>query len=156
MSDEKKNSGRADISEDEVVARIVSDPNNPDVKRVTGFALGKSSRDGYWRLYLNVDLSHYLEFEKSATLHAKQFREGRTVVWLKSGTRVIETKARSAPVDFLEGEISRGFARGFSGVSMVMNAADCPGSGCAHCTASCSSLPGGGGDSSTIGYTCGC
>lgn len=147
----------SEVCEDEIASRVVPDPDNPSVRRLTGFLLGRSNKDGYWRLYMNVDFDHYVEFEKKATLHAEQFREGRTVVWLKPDTKVRETKARSAPIEFLQGDISRGFARGVSGMVGPVFAADCPGSGCAHCTAACSSLPGTPGDNpNTVGYTCGC
>lgn len=153
MADQKDERPSNSTEASDLADRLVPDPSDPDVRRLTGFLLGKSNRDGYWRLYLTVDLNHYLEFRQEDTLHAEEFRPTRTVVWLRSDARVHETKTRSAPVDFLQGDIRRGFLRGVSGApQMLLNAAECPMSGCGHCTASCSHLPGG----DTIGYTCGC
>jgi len=114
--------------------------------------MGNSSREGHWRLYLDIDLTKYLEFRKEDTLHAEQFRPGRTVVWLKRGTKIHEVQTRTGSIEFLQGEIRRGFFRGVPGLGTMMAMGACQ-SGCAHCTASCT-YPGPGGD--TIGYTCGC
>jgi hypothetical protein len=142
------------LKPDELIERLIPDPSNPDVKRITGFLMGNSDREGYWRLYLTVNLNHYIEFRKEETLYAHQFRPGRTVIWIKPGSRIHEMKARSAPVEFLQGQVRRGFLRGVSGITQVMDLeAGCPGSGCAHCSVACSQLPGG---EDTIGYTCGC
>ena len=164
---------------DETVERIIEDPGNPDVRRLSGFLLGKSDRDGYWRLYLTVDLNHYLEFRKEDTLHAQQFRPARTVVWLKPEARVTEKLTKSTRVEFLRGnlmgEYIRRHGRSFvgmvgSGLKMMADPTDmiectngscpthafgCPGSGCAEaCSAGCT--PGYGCGGETIGYTCGC
>jgi hypothetical protein len=159
---------------DEIVDRIVEDPGNPEVRRLTGFLLGKSDREGYWRLYLTVDLNHYLEFRKEDTLHAQQFRQGRTVVWLKPEARVTEKLTKSTTVEFLRGNMMGDYIRrhgasfvGMVGSGLKMMAGEtngscptpafgCDGSGCAHggCSAGCTPGYGCGGD--TIGYTCGC
>jgi hypothetical protein len=138
---------------DPLIDRLVPDPGNPRVKRLTGFMMGRSQLEDHWRLYLSVNLDHYIDFKKEDTLDAHQFRPARVVVWLKAGARVSETKTSSVPVEFLQGEIRRGFLRGTSGLPRIFaDSAGCPGSGCAHCSVACSNLPGG----DTVGYTCGC
>lgn len=133
----------------------VPDLSNPDIKKLSGFVLGRSDREDYYRLYITTNLNHYIEFRKEDTVHAHQLHSDRTLVWVKPGTKIYETVSQSAPVEFLQGQIRRGFLRGTSGLTnMLLMAADCPGSGCAHCTAACSSLPGGGGPDT--GFTCGC
>ena len=152
---------------DETVERIIEDPGNPDVRRLTGFLLGKSDRDGYWRLYLTVDLNHYLEFRKEDTLHAQQFRPARTVVWLKPEARVTEKLTKSTKVEFLRGHLMGDYIRrhgrsfvGMVGSGLKMMAGDTngscptPGFGCDDSGCGCNGEAGGGGD--TIGYTCGC
>jgi hypothetical protein len=117
--------------------------------------LGRSDDDRKYRLYLTSALNHYVEFDKSDTIHAQKLSEQRTVVWLKAASRVRETKSKSMPIEFLQGQIRRGFLRGSQNAAGIVMSADCPSSGCAHCTASCSSLPGGGGGD-TAGFTCNC
>ena len=63
MADTPKTSG-ADF-----VRSIVTDPANvPDVMRLQGYA-GASSEAGHERLYLNADLSAYVEIPKDAVVH---------------------------------------------------------------------------------------
>lgn len=123
-------------------------------KSLRGFTLGKSPKDELWRLYLNADLTHYVEFAREDAIHAEELKPGQTVVWLNRGARVTETTSRSLPVEFLQGQVRTGFLRGLSGLTgvMALDAEGCPCSGCAHCTTSCSSLPGG----SSVGLSCGC
>jgi len=112
------------IHPDPLTDRLVPDPNNPNVTQLTGFLLGKSNIEDRWRLYMSADLNHYIEFQKDDLIDAHQFRPSRTVVWLKPGARAYETKTRLAPVEFLQGEIRRGFLRGMMGVPRIF--ADMP------------------------------
>lgn len=123
-------------------------------KSLRGFTLGKSPQDDLWRLYLNGDLTHYVEFAREDAIHAEEIEPGQTMVWLNRGARVTETTSRSLPVEFLQGQVRTGFLRGLSGLTgvMALDSEGCPCSGCAHCTTSCSSLPGG----SSVGLSCGC
>lgn len=46
MADSKEESKkRGEIKPDEIIDRLVTDPDNPNVKRVVGLFLGKSSRE---------------------------------------------------------------------------------------------------------------
>lgn len=153
MAEKDKKSGNYE----DVVEQWVPDPGNPDVKRLTGFALGRSDRADRYRLYLSSNLDHYVEFKKDDTVHAQRATAERTHVWVRPEARIHETRARSLSADFLQGEIRRGFLRGVGELTrgIMLMTSDCPRSGCAHCTASCSSLPGDPGGGST-GFTCGC
>jgi hypothetical protein len=148
-----------DIEPDEISERVVRDPSRTDQKILRGFALGRSTSDDQWRLYLNAELTHYLEFDKRATLHAKEVRPGETVVWIQPDTQVRETSTRNIPVEFLRGEIQRGFLRGVSGINRIMALSSeypgCEASGCGCGTQECTKPgPGPGGD--TVGLSCGC
>lgn len=163
MADKNPKEERKGVTPDEILERIVPDPANPDIKRLTGFLLGKSDRENYWRLYLTVDLNHFIEFRKEDTIHAQQFRPSRTVVWVKPDARITETKNESGTVDFLRGNmLSKFLGRRLGGFSSLvgspMRLMEADGSGCAHMGCSVGCTPGygcpGGGD--TTGYTCGC
>lgn len=97
------------LTPDEIVGRIVDDPSNVTARTLYGAFLGNSSREGYWRLYLNSRLDRYLEFRKEDTLDAQRQSTGRITVWVKSGTRVQTTKTTSVPVEMLQGPIQSGF-----------------------------------------------
>jgi hypothetical protein len=150
-----------DLGEDpELVDRLVPDPANPDVRRLRGFLIGKSNREGYLRLYVNTDLTHYLEFPESDTVHAKQVRGNQTIVWVRPQTRIQIVKTDSISVELLRGNIIRDqLTRTVgSGFRMMARAAGADGSGCAHagCSAGCTPGYGCGGTDDTYGYTCAC
>ncbi|MEU9851750.1 hypothetical protein [Streptomyces sp. NPDC047974] len=125
-----------------------------DVRTLTGFALGRSTGEGRWRLYLNAELTHFVECDRADVVHAEETRPGHTIVWVRRDARITESTSRTLPVEFLQGEVRTGFLRGLSGLTGVraLAAEGCPCSGCAHCTQSCSSLPGG----DSVGLSCGC
>ena len=98
------------IQPDDWVGKVVPDPENPDVRRVVGFGLGESDRPAYWRLYLNSDLTEYLEFRKEDCLHAKQLESGGyTVAWLKPDAKIAHTRTQEAALEFLRGDIRSRF-----------------------------------------------
>ena len=74
--------------EAEFVRRIVSDPRNvPDVMRLYGYH-GASSEEGHDRLYLNLDLSIYVEVPQAGILYSmevprEQDPNGAVVVWVR-------------------------------------------------------------------------
>jgi len=91
--------------QDDLIDRLVQDPNNPRVKKLVGFRMGKSNQEEYWRLYLTDDLNHFLDFRKEDTLHAEQVSSTKTLVWLNPNAEVKESIVRSGRVDFLRGTI---------------------------------------------------
>jgi hypothetical protein len=93
---------------------LVTDPANvPAMVVLSGF-LGKSSLEGYQRLYLNIALSEYYEIPSSSILHSMKHPLtssplGETTLWAKqdvelirNGVSCVETRAR-----FFEGPIQQ-------------------------------------------------
>jgi hypothetical protein len=95
---------RKEIKADEIVARLIPDPANPRVTRLTGLYLGNSAREDHWRLYLTNTFNHYFEFRKDDTLDAERPASGGVIVWLKHGAKVEETITKAVPESFLRGE----------------------------------------------------
>jgi hypothetical protein len=70
VTEQEEGSGR--LHEDGLIQRLVPDPVAiPDARVLLGF-LGKSTREGCWRLYLSVDLDEYLEVPEDAIFHQQQ------------------------------------------------------------------------------------
>lgn len=89
------------------VAQVVKDPNSPaDAVMLTGF-LGASPAEGSTRLYLNVDLSEYVDLPDEAILHAERSGEespiAPTYVWVRKD--VAFAGAQSAGAEFLQGSL---------------------------------------------------
>jgi hypothetical protein len=103
-----------DFKYDDFVSRIVSDPNNPpDALLLTGY-LGKSSDQGYIRLYLDEELSDYVELPESGVLYAQEMSKedsplGGSYVWIQRNAQVIQGPVgpNRMTASFLSGRIQR-------------------------------------------------
>jgi hypothetical protein len=114
---------RKPLVEESLIANLVPDPADvPDVKVHVGF-LGKSSREGYWRLYMSPQMNDFIEVREEDIVHAKQFDAahspwGGTVTWIRADAKLTRTKtgARDIQTDFLRGGITRSRLPGVSDV----------------------------------------
>jgi hypothetical protein len=103
--------GKKEIETDELLERLERERAGGSVIKLVGRFLGNSDREGYYRLYLTDQLDRYFEFPKDATLDAERFPSERVIVWLASGTRVVETFTHDVPEDFLRGALQSDNAR---------------------------------------------
>jgi hypothetical protein len=56
---------------DPLVEKLVPDPCQPSTPTVALLGLlGRSSREGYWRLYFSSGLKRYAEFKEEDVLHS--------------------------------------------------------------------------------------
>ena len=81
--------------------------------------LGKSARDGYWRLYLSPDLGDFVDIPEDAIIHREQLdRErstlGGTIIWIRREANIVHTRieSREAQAEFLQGGITAAYFRG--------------------------------------------
>ena len=74
------------------VAKIVSDPASPpDTVIVAGY-LGKSPHEGYERLYLTPNLSHWIDIPKDDVLHQAPVPGdplNAAYVWVQAGSHIL-------------------------------------------------------------------
>ncbi len=113
MEKEKQPYDAPRLQPDALIERLIPEASQiPDVKVLVGF-LGKSIREGYWRLYLTITLDEYVEFAEVDVVHSHAFesdesRLGGTMVWVQRGANLQYTRSvsREAQADFLQGTIS--------------------------------------------------
>ncbi len=113
----KENAGRweRDIKEDPLVAALVPDPAKLPVNAAVlrGF-VGKSLTEGSWRLYLDAELTEYVEIPEAKILYAREFPDGGgTAVWVP-GTLTLDrvrVAATQIQAEFLSGAITAGGLR---------------------------------------------
>ncbi len=118
MADQEDANGPKN-KQDALVEKLVPDPAQiPDVTVLIGF-LGKSSRTGYWRLYLNPQLNHYVEGAEEDLAHSETLVTERnplcgTMIWVRRNAVLQHTRtiSRQAQAEFLEGDITRSFLAG--------------------------------------------
>jgi hypothetical protein len=110
----KKKALGHDLVPDTIIDKLVPDPSNlTQTKRRVGW-LGKSTREGYARLYLNLSLSSYAEFRKEDVIHtvplaSEQRPLGGTVVFLRQDADILHTRTTfgERQAEWLAGDIMR-------------------------------------------------
>src|SRR5581483_7532414 len=98
------------------IDKIVKDPNNPpDTLLLQGY-LGASSEEGHTRLYLDPNLSDYVEIPSDAILHTVEIPKdqsplGGNYVWINRDAEVTHGKVGSdrKKAKFLDGRIQQDF-----------------------------------------------
>lgn len=104
------------LNEDEIIENLVPNPSQvPNVRVLAGF-LGKSSREGYWRLYSTAQLNEYVEIREADIVHyqrlsSEQSSLGGTLIWVKRDAELQHTRTTSgqAQASFFQGDISARF-----------------------------------------------
>ena len=90
---------------DQLVESLVPDPSQPPTTTVslTGL-LGRSAKEGYWRLYFSSTLERYAEFKEEDVLHSVKIPRlldppfaglQATTVWLRHDAEVEYTRTES-------------------------------------------------------------
>ena len=110
MAKENAERWERDLKEDPLVAALVPDPAKLPVNAAVlrGF-VGKSLKEGSWRLYLDAELSEYVEIPESEILYARELPDGGgTAVWVP-GTLTLDrvrVAATQIQAEFLSGTIA--------------------------------------------------
>jgi hypothetical protein len=136
--------------EAEFVRRIVTDPRNvPDVMRLYGY-LGASSEENHDRLYLNPDLSQYVEVPRNAILHRmevprEQDSNGAVVLWVRRDAALVYKSAPAAQAlaNYFAGAIAGAAAGATEAAATRFTVGPClaPTLLLAQCTWACLTLP---------------
>lgn len=100
---------------DDFVAKIVTDPKNPPTTLLLKGFIGASSEEGYIRLYLDNELSDYVEIPETAILYSQEIPKekspiGGSYIWIQRDASVIHgaVVADRPKASFLEGRIMGG------------------------------------------------
>lgn len=118
------------LKQDALVESLVPDPANvPGTKLLVGF-LGRSTRAGYWRVYLTPMLNSYVELSEEDVVHSQQMADdeinmGTTALWIKKDAELQYTRTEplTAQAQFLQGAITTGFLEK-TGVEGITRARD--------------------------------
>ncbi|MGO9781823.1 MAG: hypothetical protein ACLPKE_36245 [Streptosporangiaceae bacterium] len=110
MATENAGHRERDLNEDPLVAALVPDPAQLPVNAAVlrGF-IGKSLDEGSWRLYLDAELTEYVEIPKAEILYARELPDGGgTAVWVPGTLRLdrVRVAATQIQAEFLSGAIA--------------------------------------------------
>ena len=97
---------------DDFVSKIVTDAKNPPHTLLLKGYVGASSEEGHIRLYLDSELSDYVEIPEAAILHSQEMPKdkssiGGSYVWIQRNAKVIHGPVVNdrPKASFLEGRI---------------------------------------------------
>jgi hypothetical protein len=114
MTTRKGQDSDSSLEQDPVVEKLVPDPGEPPKLKVLIGLLGRSPREGYWRLYVTAYLNDYFEFRGDEVVHHQRLEPnqsplGGTVVWVRATAEILRTSSTPAVTaqEFLQGEIAR-------------------------------------------------
>jgi hypothetical protein len=104
---------------DDLAAELVPDPTKlPDLVVLRGY-LGKSTRAGFSRLYVDLSFSEFVEVADEHVLARRSLAAtedplGATVLWIERNATLLRTRVCSAEehAGFLRGEITASALRG--------------------------------------------
>ena len=105
-----------ELKQDGLIEKLVPDPATPPDAMVLSGLVGRSTKAGYWRLYLTPQLNDYVEFSEKDVLHHQQFPPalsplGGTLIWIKGDAKLqhTQTTIQQAQGQFLQGNIAAKF-----------------------------------------------
>jgi hypothetical protein len=109
-------SPKQDRREEKLIQDLVPDPAQvPEARMLLGM-LGRSSREGFLRLYLTTELKDYVEIDDSEVLLTRSLMTpenplGGTAVWVRADANIEVTRRASEDSEeaFLTGEITARF-----------------------------------------------
>ena len=116
--------GRRAAAAADFVSKIVKDPKQPPNTLLLKGYLGASSEEGHTRLYLDPQLSDYVEIPDDAILHTQEIADeqsplGGSYVWIQRDAEIVHGSVGSnrLKAKFLEGRIYQEYMKGaqFSG-----------------------------------------
>ena len=102
--------GGPNLEQHPLVEALVPDPSQgpPNATVLRGF-LGKSTREGAWRLYLTAALDEYVEINEADILHSRPLSDDEgTLVWVPKGLQLqhIRTQSQQVQADMLSGSLT--------------------------------------------------
>jgi hypothetical protein len=92
---------------DQLVDSLVPDPSQPPTPTVSLLGLlGRSAKEGYWRLYFSTSLKRYAEFKEEDVLHSVKVPRAQppflgmeaTRVWIRADAEIEYTRTESRRV----------------------------------------------------------
>lgn len=113
MSNEKSTKPGDTLVQDSVVDKLIPDPAQSSNFAVVSGWLGRSDREGKWRLYVSPTLNEYVEFSSEDVCHHEPLDQAsavaRTIVWLKAAAEMVLVQSAPAATqrEYLQGNITR-------------------------------------------------
>jgi hypothetical protein len=110
------------LTDDELIRKLVPDPSSPDVSVLVGTLIGRGTDAKTLRLYTTLQLNQFVEIPADRILGVKRFPMGQIAVWIPGDLNVRVTTTNSLSGEFLRGSIQAGYGRAGGGVASLISA----------------------------------
>jgi hypothetical protein len=113
-SNRQSKNKRGGLEQHPLVGKLIPDPDQPAEARVLSGFVGTSTREGHVRLYLNLELSSYVEIAEDDVLHAEAPSPddpmGMSVLWVRRGAPMASTQLmpEQTQAELLTGMLTEG------------------------------------------------
>ncbi len=122
MSEEEHRDDWKDLVDDDLIRRLIPDPDNPNVNVLTGVLVGRGRDQKTLRVYTTLQLNQFVEVPIDRILGVKRFPMGQVAVWIPGDLDVQVTTTNTLSGDFLKGSIQAAHGPSTGGVSGLVSA----------------------------------
>lgn len=122
MADSEQRDDWEDLTDDELIKKLVPDPESPDVNVLVGVLIGRGSDQKTLRVYTTLQLNQFVEVPADRILGVKRFPMGQIVVWIPSDLDVQVTTTTKLSGEFLKGSIQSRYGGAGGGATGLVSA----------------------------------
>jgi hypothetical protein len=105
MTEEGRRDDWKDLADDELIGRLLPDPDSPNVNVLMGMLIGRGTDDSTLRVYTTLQLNQFVEVPADRILGVKRFPMGQVAVWIPGDLDVQVTTTKTLSGEFLKGNI---------------------------------------------------
>jgi hypothetical protein len=122
MSEEGRMDDWKDLADDELVERLLPDPDSPNVNVLMGMLIGRGRDDSTLRVYTTLQLDQFIEVPADRILGVKRLPTGQIAVWIPGDLDVRVTTTSTLSGEFLKGSIQAAHGHSGGGLGNLVSA----------------------------------
>jgi hypothetical protein len=122
MSEEGRMDDWKDLADDELLKRLLPDPDSPNVNVLMGMLIGRGRDDSTLRVYTTLQLNQFVEVPADRILGVKHLPMGQIAVWIPGDLDVRVTTTSTLSGEFLSGSIQAAHGRAGGGLGNLVSA----------------------------------
>lgn len=111
-----------DLADDELIKRLLPDPDSPNVNVLMGMLIGRGRDDSTLRVYTTLQLNQFIEVPADRILGVKRLPMGQIAVWIPGDLDVRVTTTSTLSGEFLRGSIQAAHGRAGGGLGNLVSA----------------------------------
>jgi hypothetical protein len=122
MSEERRMDDWKDVVDEELIKRLLPDPDSPNVNVLMGMLIGRGRDDSTLRVYTTLQLDQFIEVPADRILGVKRLPMGQIAVWIPGDLDVRVTTTSTLSGEFLKGSIQAAHGHSGGGLGNLVSA----------------------------------